>query len=852
MPLSPGDKLGPYEILAPLGAGGMGEVYRARDARLARDVALKILPPEMAGDPSRRHRFRQEAQAVAALNHPNIVTIYDVGDGYIVTELVDGEPLRSAKPGLRKTIDLAIQIAEGLAAAHEARIVHRDLKPENILLTREGRAKILDFGLARVTRADAAASGETVTVHTQPGTVMGTVGYMSPEQVRGAQVDYRSDIFSFGAILYELLAGERAFSGDTSAEIMTAILKQEPADLPPSLPAAVRRIVEHCLEKAPADRFQSAKDLAFALSSALTTSGASPVLPPRSLRRWMPVAAWLAIACGLALAALWLRPKPAPRWSGVTLGGPEVALSPRVSPDGHLLAFVAVVGEVMQVGVMNLESGDYAILSKATGKGYAGITCWSRDGSRIYYDRWTDVPRGIYSVPVLGGEEQLLLEDAGSPEALPDGSLMVGRFNAEHQYQVFRFWPESGRLQAFPIESSLNGYSVVRAFPEVSEVLAVGTVFGPGRENGAQIYRLDLESGKARLLLPAPRPENPFSRIATSRDGKSILATWVEGNAQEVVSISRDGRSVSRLPLMLTGTVENIDSGPGGAVFVDQQDRPAELLRFSPQGGRAERIAALPSYEAPGGPFLNDEIFAVLPDGRVVLTLGTGGRRHLVVAEAGKEPVRLLNTNELSTAPVTAAGPGQIAFLIGPDPDRTIAIASVSNRRVLRRIPFDKGPVSALASTPDGKTLFCAAGGKIWSIPESGEPRAVRDGDHVAVDPEGHYLVVQVTEASIIHLFRMPLNGGVEREIQLTGEERPAFEMGPDAVGKDGRILMPMGTSTWYWPAGVIEPSSGRFGRIPVERILDYHALGWTADGMVVATGLGLSSKLWKFFPDAN
>src|SRR5215467_14598039 len=222
--LTSGSKIGPYEILAPIAAGGMGEVYRARDTRLGRDVALKILPAEVAGDPIAKQRFEQEARAVAALNHPNIVAIYDVGEGYIVTELVDGRPLGGTKLGLRKVVELAVQIASGLAAAHDAGIVHRDLKPGNILLTRDGRPKILDFGLAKVLAAPGAMDADA-TMRTEPGTVMGTPGYMSPEQVRGFLADHRSDIFSFGVILYELLSGRRAFRRETMAETMTAILK---------------------------------------------------------------------------------------------------------------------------------------------------------------------------------------------------------------------------------------------------------------------------------------------------------------------------------------------------------------------------------------------------------------------------------------------------------------------------------------------------------------------------------------------------------------------------------------------------------------------------------------------------
>ena len=332
MPLSIGDKLGPYDIMAQLGSGGMGDVYRARDTRLKRDVALKILPEDLARDPSRRARFEQEAHAIAALNHPNIVAIYDVGDGYIVTELVDGEPLRGANPSLRRTIELAVGIADGLAAAHDAGIVHRDLKPDNILLTKDGRPKILDFGLAKMQPSGVAADGETVTLRTEPGVVMGTPGYMSPEQVRGLDSDHRSDIFSFGVILHELLSGKRAFCGETAIDTMQAILREEAPQLPQSVPASIRQIVAHCVEKDPSRRFQSAHDLSFALSATGST-GSHPSLAPvrSSRRRWeFPTAVALALLAGLAAGKLLMRDAAPPQWSGVMLGGPEMALCPRL------------------------------------------------------------------------------------------------------------------------------------------------------------------------------------------------------------------------------------------------------------------------------------------------------------------------------------------------------------------------------------------------------------------------------------------------------------------------------------------------------------------------------------------
>jgi serine/threonine protein kinase len=302
-------KLGPYEIIAAIGAGGMGEVYRARDTRLGRDVAIKVLPPSFSVDPDRLRRFEQEARAVGALNHPNILAVYDIGaqDGapYLVTELLEGETLRErlqnvALP-LRKALHVAIQAAHGIAAAHEKGIVHRDLKPANIFITSDGRVKILDFGLAKlVERADASPS-ETRSVgspaaQTEAGLVLGTVGYMAPEQVRGKPADARTDIFALGTILYEMLSGQRAFEKDSSADTMAAILKEEPPELSgegKKIPAAVERIVRHCLEKNPGERFQSARDMAFdleSLSGSTTSASAKTAAAKPQFTKWMPAA----------------------------------------------------------------------------------------------------------------------------------------------------------------------------------------------------------------------------------------------------------------------------------------------------------------------------------------------------------------------------------------------------------------------------------------------------------------------------------------------------------------------------------------------------------------------------------
>ena len=295
MALVAGDKLGPYEIIAPLGAGGMGEVYRAQDSRLNRQVAVKVLPPAFAEDMDRLRRFEREAQAAGSLNHPNIVAVYDFGrhenSVYVVTELLEGETLRarmqeSAVP-VRKAVEYAVQVCRGLAAAHAKAITHRDIKPENLFLNTDGFVKILDFGLAKVAPSAGAekTSAPTAAMETDPGVVMGTVAYMSPEQVRGQAVDQGSDIFSLGVVLYELIAGRRPFVGASTVDTMSAILKEDAADLPETTPPVLGRIVQRCLEKKPEDRFESARDLGFALESVSGSSSREKVAPGKPPRK---------------------------------------------------------------------------------------------------------------------------------------------------------------------------------------------------------------------------------------------------------------------------------------------------------------------------------------------------------------------------------------------------------------------------------------------------------------------------------------------------------------------------------------------------------------------------------------
>ena len=447
MSLTPGTKLGPYEILAPLGAGGMGEVYRAKDMRLGRDVAIKSLPESFASDADRLRRFEQEARAVAALNHPNILAVFDIGrhsDGspFLVSELLEGESLRAvldrgALPQ-RKAIEYGVQIAHGLAAAHEKGIVHRDLKPENIFVSKDGRIKILDFGLAKFAQNPSSGpDGVTLaTSHTAAGVVMGTASYMAPEQVRGEGADARTDLFAFGAVLYEMLSGVRAFRRDTAAETMTAVLKDDPPELSDpgrTVSSALERIVRRCLEKNPEQRFQSARDLSFALS-ALSGSETSAVgRAAAAAPRRVPLLLWFSIALALVAVAgvTWSiarRPLPTTRMQFALAVPDEMSISHMaLSRDGTMLVFISPEenSALPMLYVQRVGSSSVTLLPGTQGASYP---FWSPDSTYV----------GFFA----NGKLQKIAVAGGTPQAL--ASVLAARGGSWGSRDVIIYEPDAG------------------------------------------------------------------------------------------------------------------------------------------------------------------------------------------------------------------------------------------------------------------------------------------------------------------------------------------------------------------------------------------------------------------------
>ncbi len=488
----PGATISHFKILSLLGCGGMGEVYRARDLRLNRDVAIKTLPAVFAGDEDRIARFEREARAASALNHPNIVTVYDIGNEaglrFIASELVEGETLarciaRGPVP-LRRLIEVGSQIADGLAAAHAAGVVHRDLKPGNIMLTRGGRVKILDFGLARLDRPS--GIGSTTAEITGSRTILGTPAYMSPEQVRGEPADARSDLFSFGLILYEMASGKQAFRGDSSVEVMNSILKDDPPELPPASPAALDRLVRRCIEKQPDRRFQSAADLGFALQSLSAPAIPAEAAAPKRRLIWVP-AALAALAVILAGLAYWWGKRPAPRGlandmlmrrltydAGLTTGA-------AISPDGKLVAYASdrPDGANLDIWVQQTNGGGVTRITDDPADDYDPDI--SPDGAQIAFRSDRREP-GVYLTPVIGGDARLFAPDGRRPRFSPDGRFIMYWTGPEHPSDVrgvlgARIWVQPLSVGP-PVEIGAGCRKFEQTFvwsPDSSRILFVGS-----------------------------------------------------------------------------------------------------------------------------------------------------------------------------------------------------------------------------------------------------------------------------------------------------------------------------------------------------------------------------------------
>jgi eukaryotic-like serine/threonine-protein kinase len=902
MTLNAGRKLGLYEVVAPLGAGGMGEVYRARDIRLNRDVALKVLPEAFARDGSRMARFEREAQVLASLNHPNIAAIYGLEDSggvrALVMELVEGPTLaerlsaatRSISAGhsreggnsgiaasagtitairtsplqLDEALHIAKQIAEALEAAHEKGIIHRDLKPANVKITPEGIVKVLDFGLARaaddtMAGGDASNSPTLTAAATQAGMIMGTAAYMAPEQARGHAVDRRADIWSFGVVLFEMLTGQRAFEGETTSDVLASVLKFDPDwnALPASTPPSIVRLLRRCLTKDRKQRLQAIGEARIAIGE--TLSGPPEVAAVResplhhSVRRratsWAAAAILLLLA---GIAGMWIesrRATPAPRWSGELLAGPSIAFWPRVSPDNRLVAFQAMVDDLTQLALTDPASGNWTVLTHDRSHGPVSNLSWSRDGSKVYFDRFDPQPVGIYSIPALGGPERLLLANAASPEPLPDGSLLIVRVDPDRRNQIYHFWPDNGRLQALSAWVDLNPSPALRVFPGGEEAAFFGTVEGTGSDNSPHLYSLEITTGRRRRLAPELSivQSAQIFPLAVTLDGRSVLIDLPSGNLHRIVAVPRSGAGPARTLITLTAAPWSFDPGPDGSLYVDQLERPLEILRFSASGGTPEVLADAEAYPFPAWSASPVEF----PDGRFLLPTLISGRPRLLLGLPGGNFSPLLETREDTAAPMARVTSDELALMVGSPP--ALAIASVNQGRIIRRFEATEGKgIAALGTSPDGESLYYVSSGTVWSIPsKGGNPRKICGGDGIAVDPNGRDLIVNLNEEEHVRLVRVPLSGGPQQEIRVRGDV-PLIPnpVGPSAVNKDGKAVVGIAPlDSWFFRPAVLDLATGELRRIPLDYAGDIAIPGWGSDGRILATATPMRAHIWRFRP---
>jgi len=654
-------KLGPYEIVAPLGAGGMGEVYRARDSRLKREVAVKVLPQAFSLDADRLRRFEQEALATAALNHPNILAVFDIGthegSPYVVSELLEGETLRDRLRGgataVRKTLDYALQIAHGLAAAHEKGIVHRDLKPENIFITKDGRAKILDFGLAKLTQHESGdhTAMPTMTHATEAGVVLGTAGYMSPEQVRGTAVDARSDIFSFGAILYEMISGKRAFHRDTAADTMSAILKEDPPDLAETnrnVSPALERIVQHCLEKSPEQRFHSASDIAFDLEhlSGVSSTTARAATAGAGARPRGKVLAVVAGGLALALAMLGLGwrlgrgsgPAPLAEYHQITFRTGSIG-NARFTPDGSMVYSASWDGGERQLYMSRTDDPG----ARELGIKGAELLSISKGGELAI--RLNTVRQGGYArsgtlarVPLNGGTPREVLENVGDADWASNGESMA----------VVRYVPENThwRLE-YPIGKvlfdSIDWISHPKISPDGKRV-AFANHENPGGD----------DEGSVAVIAADGSDNNVDKRLSsgwTSIEG--IL--WSPAGDEIWFTSTSSGVAESARAVTLAGKLRTIANVPGGMWLEDLRNGAVLTvtnhirigIRGMAPGGKEEREL---------GWFGWSELRDISRDGRKIIfdEEGDGGGPNYTVFVRdtdGSPPVRIGEGNALAISP---------------------------------------------------------------------------------------------------------------------------------------------------------------------------------------------------------
>jgi Tol biopolymer transport system component/predicted Ser/Thr protein kinase len=810
-----GRAIGPYKVLGRLGAGGMGVVYKASDTRLGRDVALKVLPEEVAGDASRHARFVQEAKSASALRHPNIVTIYDIARGeghdFIVMEYVAGKTLSQliGRRGLKlkDAVRYAIQTADALACAHAAGIVHRDLKPSNIMVDEHEVVRVLDFGLAKLTRAEPGEGEPTETIgpKTLEGTIVGTASYMSPEQAEGKRVDARSDVFSFGAVLYEMLCGHRAFTGESPVATLAAILSRNPAPLGDEVPRDLERIVARCLRKDPARRWFSMADVKVALEevqeeseSGLLTAAEKPTHRPA---RWPAVLAALALVA--AAVGGWVLHKssgtPAVPQAVPLTTYPGFAWSPSFSPDGDRVAFSwnGLKQDNYDIYVKQIDAEEPVRLTKDPAPDF--FPAWSPDGRQIAFLRELSGGKsGVFLIPALKGPERKLAEinvvaeasfGVGRMSWYPNGQWLVlsDRNSAQEPLALFLVSVESGEKRQ--LTSPLKGFPVGDVEPAVSpdgRAVVFTRVISNRSPGASDLYLLELSED----LRPTGEPV----RITSSRRWTNEPAWWPDGSSILFAS-GNAGSNRSMWQMAIHGSARSLGE-PERLPFGGESNGPMPAI--SRQGrvayahsatvaniwrldlSRRQRVANMPMNST-----RLDHVPQYSPDGK---------RIAFASNRSGRNEIYLCDSDGSNTVKLTSFGGPYVANPAwSPDGQRIAFVARLGETSEIYTISADGGKPEHLPGTQsrdglaswsrDGKWIYFGANrtgkSQLWKVPAGGgDPVQVtkQGGAYGVESPDGkfvYYLLETEDEGNNTELWRVPVEGG--EEIRIAGGVCPQY-----------------------------------------------------------------------------
>jgi serine/threonine protein kinase/Tol biopolymer transport system component len=775
MSFTSGSKLGPYEIQSLIGAGGMGEVYRARDTRLQRVVAIKILPQSLSSDPDRLGRFQQEARIVGALNHPNLMAIHDVGsqDGvhFLVSEFLEGQTLRERLQAgalqQRRVNEYSLQIAKGLAAAHEKGIVHRDLKPENIFILPDERVKVLDFGLAKQVVNRAAGADQTLTNvdRTSVGTVLGTAGYMSPEQVRGEPIDHRSDIFSFGAVLYEMVTGHRAFHGDSGIEVMNSILKEEPPDLAESgvhVPLGLQRIAQRCLEKKPEARFQSASDLAFALDS-LSSSAASSTASLRALKDTRKTRSRILLASSLlaaltigVIATLLLNHPQAshPAFTQITFRSAYLRHA-RFAPDGRTVVYDGTGdGKPTELFSTRTDTAESQSLNL-----HGSILSVSSTGELAvllnpdFVAKWTPVGR-LARVPLGGGSTRELLDNVTDADWAPDGSALAVSHKVGNHFQL-EFPP--GKV-LYRNEGYISDVRFSRAGDKI--VFIDHSTYGDDR---GVVDLVDLQGNRNALT----QEFSSIQGLAWAPDGSEIWFTAAEGSEpRSLRGVNLNGKQ--RILLSSPAVLHFQDISKDGDVLINSDTQRDQQIFADIGSGRVrdfsffpfENVAAisrdsrmflLNTYVT--GPNSDYNLYTQATDGSSPALIGQGGgwglsfdgKWALALDPLHLDHLRIIPTGVGESSSLSA--PPGLNYTVGtwmPDGKQILVVASAAGH----------APVTYLQDI---------ASGAAHQIGHEGKYAVVIHDVAMSVSPDGQYCLTTDGEN---HYWIQPIAGGEPREIK--------------------------------------------------------------------------------------